>query len=211
MKRFFLVCGSTLLMILLIVVGVWNQTPTQAESIEVIPQPWNGARYALVNDQGQAFSFPRSAHGKITIVGFIYTHCPGICRTLTLRMQDIAHATQGDSSLQLLCVSFDPRRDTSKTLAEYRSAFGVTDQRWQFLTGAKNVIDSLCRVAEVLHTESYSTRLPSGEEQYFINHSDVVLLLDGHGNVRKRFDDASAVESEEYVKAIRALQKELIP
>lgn len=215
MKRLLFLLACTLLMGVFVLIGLAYQAPQGALSEQVRtqpdiqPHPWNGTQYLLVNDRGQSFLFPKSARGKFAVVGFIYTHCPGICRTLTMRLYDVTQMTQGDSSLMFLCVSFDPRRDTAQTLSAYRMAFGANDARWQFLSGTHGMIDSLCETAEVLHKESYSTRLQSGEEQYFINHSDVVLILDPDGNVKKRFDDASTVEPEEYVKAIRALQQEI--
>ncbi len=57
-----------------------------------------------------------------------------------------------DTSLyvQVVSITFDPRRDTTATLACYRSRFEVWNG-WPFMTGSPATIDSLVKMIEIRH------------------------------------------------------------
>ena len=68
-------------------------------------------------------------HGKNLLITFIYTHCPlaNYCPLITRNFAEIDRALKNDPRLyqktHMLCVSFDPVRDTPAVLRAYGAEF----------------------------------------------------------------------------------------
>ena len=80
-------------------------------------------------------------------------------------------------NVQFVAVTFDPERDTPGVLKNYAEAFDMNRPPFHFLTGNPDVIESFMDRVGVRKQISYTKELENGEELYFINHSDKILLL----------------------------------
>ena len=57
--------------------------------------------------------------GKVWVVDFFFTRCPGPCPVMSSRMAEISRALRKTKDVRLVSVSIDPTHDTPAVLAEY--------------------------------------------------------------------------------------------
>ena len=93
----------------------------------------------------------------------------------------------GSSGARLVSVSVDPGYDTPEVLAEYASSYGITDERWLFLTGTREQILKLVTEGFLLGLDDseHASEMSPAEP---ILHSDRFVLVDGKGVIRGFYD-----------------------
>ena len=131
---------------------------------------------ALVNQNGEAVRFPGDFEGRPVVVGFIYTHCPDICSLVTANVKAVGEGGPEDAAYVL--ITFDPERDTPEILQTYAAAFDMHAPDYQFLTGDPDEIRKVMERMTVRVSRSFESTTESGDEVYFLSHSDKILLLD---------------------------------
>lgn len=103
--------------------------------------------FALVDQAGRAKSSADVA-GRVLLVDFIYTACPGPCPIQTARQvalqRRIPPALRGERVF-FLSFSLDPARDDPPTLARYAAERGADLASWAFLTGSAEALADLAR------------------------------------------------------------------
>jgi len=174
--------------------------------------------YSLIAQDGSSFYFPSDARGKVAVVGFIYTNCSGVCQTITATMkrverQMLDRAEQRREgqlpSTMFALITFDPSRDKPSVLREFAALHGVdavdfSAGRWKALTGNTHVLEALMRSYGVETRFSFPQKNAQGKTTYFIDHTDLIVLLDQSGAVVKQYE-GSSVEPEKIIKDIEAL------
>ena len=75
--------------------------------------------FELTNQDGETVT-EATWRGKIIIVDFFFTTCPGICPRLSAAMADVQEKTEGWTDVQLYSISIDPRARYAQTLAQIR-------------------------------------------------------------------------------------------
>ena len=146
-----------------------------------------GNGYSLTDEQGRHVTFPQEYSGKTLLVSYIYTHCPNVCVMTTDRMQRIRERLKGRNDVMFVSITLDPRRDTVAVLRSYAEIRGIDTHQWHFLTGDQDVLDSLFGKVGVFYRRSFMERPKKGEDVYFLDHSDIVTLVDKSGTVRAEF------------------------
>jgi protein SCO1 len=117
-------------------------------------------------------------HGRVVLLYFGYTNCPDACpTTLTTLSQAIAQLGRSGAQTRVLFVTVDPKRDTTKVLKRYVSAFGP-----QF-TGLRGDSASLARLAR-RYRVAYSLEPPDSNGDYAVDHSSAVFIFDSQGRAR---------------------------
>lgn len=144
-------------------------------------------RYPFATEAGASVEFPNSFAGKILVVSYIYTHCPDICIVTTSNLDSLRRRIGKRADVLFLSVSIDPRRDTPDILREYADIHDIDTTHWHLLSGPEATTDSLLARIGFVHRKSYTTRAETGQEVYFINHSDFITVLDQHGQLRGKF------------------------
>jgi protein SCO1/2 len=138
--------------------------------------------FAMTDSQGRPFD-SSSLAGKVWVVDFIYTNCPGPCPRMTSQMHRLAQRERGDRDVELVSISVDPQHDTPQVLDEYAHHFGGPAPQWIFLTGSPQTVH---RVAfDAFHLGDIIGKM---------DHSTKFALVDKHGDVRgyySTFDDES--------------------
>lgn len=119
----------------------------------------------------------------------------------------ISLSTELPDSLQYIIISLDPRRDTPDRLQEFARSYNVTSPSWSFLTCRYATLDSLLEILDIYALQSPIEKLPDGTEYYFLNHSDVLFLMDRNGRIRARYR-ATTVQADEILKDLAVLRKE---
>jgi len=142
-----------------------------------IQDDFNDVQFELTDQNGNSIIFPDDLKGSPVVMGFIYTNCPDICSFITANLKNIYDEMENPDNVQFVAVTFDPERDTPSVLRKYAETFDMNRPPFQFLTGDPEVIDQFMDRMSVRKQTSYTRELENGEELYFINHSDKILLL----------------------------------
>ncbi len=127
--------------------------------------------------------------GKPHLIFFGYTHCPDVCHTTLFEMSEIMRALGPDAKVGGLFVTVDPERDTQDVLKDYLASF---DPRIMGLTGPRAQLEPMLRAYRI-----YAKRAPGKDEDYAVDHTTVVYLMDKNGrfvtsfNVNRKPEEAA--------------------
>ena len=102
------------------------------ESQGALPVLYKLPDFTYIEQQGVPFGKVNFI-GKLTIVDFIFTNCPGPCPYMSSKMAELYQAYSDTDKLQFVSISVDPNRDSLGVLQKYADRFGVKDKRWVFL------------------------------------------------------------------------------
>lgn len=132
-----------------------------------------GGPFRLTGTAGQPFSSERLA-GKPYALFFGFTHCPDVCPTTLARLVRLRSSLgKGDSSLAIILVTVDPERDTPQAMARYAELFRSPVIA---LTGSIAAIERIKKQFGV-----YSAKVPQEGDDYSIDHTASVFLIDRTG------------------------------
>ena len=135
--------------------------------------------FALIDQDGNPKSLD-DFRGKVLLMDFIFTNCPGPCPILTglhVDLQRRMPLALRDKT-QFLSISLDPVRDTPSALREYAKKRGADLANWSFLTGPPDDVDAVLK--------SYgigSSKAPNGQ----IEHVVATFLVDPNGQITHRY------------------------
>jgi protein SCO1 len=121
--------------------------------------------------------------GRVQIVDFIYTRCPGLCEGLgaQFRLMQRELQRQGEAvPVSLLSISFDLAGDTPERLAAYSQRHGADASVWRVTRPAdRKEADRLLRALGIVAIEDGTGG--------FV-HNSALHVIDQHGQVRGIFD-----------------------
>jgi protein SCO1/2 len=151
--------------------------------------------FELVDQSGAKLALA-DLRGKLVLLDFIFTSCPGPCPMLTSSHVTLQRLLPPElrARTRFVSISLDPVRDTPMALRAYAQERGADLTGWSFLTGDPEVI------AQVL--EAYgvgSMRRPDGQ----IDHLVATFLIDAEGRIAQRFIGLEH-EPEELLRALEA-------
>jgi protein SCO1/2 len=163
--------------------------------------------YQLINQDSANVTFPDVIKGHITVIGFIYTHCPDICPMTTNNMYltEKKLKEQGIDDVKFIEVSFDPERDTPSALREFADIRGISFKNWMLMTGDLSVVKDLIKRFDVMAVKTDEQRDENGEVSYSMMHTDRISLIDEKGVLRKNYK-GSTLNFEEIINDIKSLK-----
>ncbi len=129
----------------------------------------------LVNQFGDTVTL-NDVRGKVLLVNFFFTHCPTICPATTANLKKLQSAIENDSAMQMISISLDPKRDTTKRLFQFANQYGIKHDNWWM---CRLVNDDLQTVIEKEFKASFRNDSTQG-----IDHTTDVFLLDKNRIVR---------------------------
>lgn len=134
-----------------------------------------GGPFSLTAPDGTMVT-DKSFRGKWMLVFFGYTFCPVICPT-TLSEIAVALDVLGPAAerVQPVFITVDPERDTPAVMGQYT---GAIDRRIVGLTGSSEQIGA---VSEAYGTYSAMHRTGTASQDYVVDHSTYIYLMDPHG------------------------------
>lgn len=120
--------------------------------------------------------------GKLVLLYFGYTFCPGICPTTLVEVAQALQTLgpQEAEKIQLLMIAVDPERDTPHRLAEYLTHFNPT---FLGLTGTPEEIAKAAASYGVYYKKYEGPTANS----YLVDHTSMVIVVDEKGIVRLLF------------------------
>jgi protein SCO1/2 len=155
-------------------------------------------RYLLMDRAGQGGDVIDDFRGRFQLVSFGFVSCPDVCPTTLLEFKQVLELLGREAQrLQPIFITVDPERDTRAVLRDYTAAF---DPRILGLTGSPELIR---RAADSFRIQYEKVREPgAAPENYTMNHTAGMVLLDGQGRFVARF--TYAMPAAEIVQRIRA-------
>jgi protein SCO1/2 len=152
--------------------------PTHADSSPVTI----GGPFTLVAPDGTTVT-DQTYRGKWLLVYFGFTYCPSSCPTTLLEVASALEKLGADAAeVQPLFITVDPQRDTREVLEDYTRSF---DPRIVGLTGSPGQIAAIAKEYGVY----YGThRTGPGAEDYVLDHSTYLYLMDPRGQFARAFD-----------------------
>ena len=188
-RHLLIVLALALALVAGVFVALRSQTPATPVSAMLLPQPDPVPEFSLLDQQGN--SIDRSVFaGHWNLVFFGFTHCPDICPA-TLQVLAAARsklAEDGQAPLpRIVLVSVDPERDTPEIIGAYVDYFGPGNLG---ITGSLEEIDRLTSGLGI-----YYQKQPANGDNYVVDHSAAVLVIDPEGRFSALFSGPHKVES----------------
>jgi protein SCO1/2 len=160
------------------------------------PQARVGGPFQLTDQDGRQIS-DTDLRGKPFLVFFGFTHCPDICPTTLFDVSEVMRRLGPDADrTAALFISVDPERDTPEKLKDYLSNFDP------HLRGATGKADLVAKVAKEYRV--YYKKVPTTGDDYTMDHTAIVYLMDKNGNFVEPFNmrrtpEAAAEELRRYL------------
>lgn len=158
-------------------------------------QPWL-EEYTLVDRTGHDFHSKELA-GKVHVVSFFYSTCPGICLRMNSKKAEVAQEF-GPQGVKFVSISVDPDVDTPALLRDYADKLKADEQNWVFLTGS---LPYLRRVGAEVYTVAVDKQ----------THVERFLVFDKWGKPRGQFKWNKPVETTEMKLLLTKLLAETEP
>ena len=169
-------------------------TANESHDIPIIKKVPN---FNFINQNGETFS-DNHLKGKITVLDYFFTNCPGPSPIMTYNMKSLYDDFSNSEKVQFVSITVDPKNDNIEVLKNYAKINGITDERWQLLTSDLSNIKSLKREGFML----FADELPQG-------HAIKFILIDDNQNIRKYFDGTDEASLTILKKDITNLVREL--
>jgi len=159
--------------------------------------PGIGGPFTLIAADGRKVT-EKDLVGEPTLLFFGYTHCPDFCPTTLADMTAAFKAMGEEAKIRGIFVTLDPARDTPEVLRDYMMNF---DPRILGLTGTKEEVGAMAKAYRV-----YSRQVPGAKDDYTLDHTAIVYLLDRSGRFVNAFNlqrepEAAARELEAYTES----------
>lgn len=152
-------------------------TDPEAARAEFAPYP--APDFQLTDQDGRPFTLS-SLRGKVVLMDFIFTRCPGPCPMLSLKFSHLQRklGNRLGKDVMLVSVSIDPQYDTPEILKAYAQRYNADLSGWKFLTGTTR--DIITVAAE------YGADYQRGPEG-IVDHRLLTCVIDRDGMVVKEF------------------------
>ena len=161
-----------------------------------LPAIKTAADGVLLDSSGKAINLRDLTHGRITVLGFIYTRCaaPKGCPYATNVFDQLHSVSAKDKALtlnmRLVSVSFDPDHDTPQHLAEYSEWVRETKSGcdWRFVTAkSRTELDSILSG----YGQAVDKRSNPNDAQGPLYHILRVFLIDRDGRIRNIYSSGT--------------------
>lgn len=168
--------------------------------------------FTLTDQRGQVFN-EGSLKGSWTLFFFGFTHCPDICPLTLTELSQFYRDLERSGiypDTQVVMVSVDPQRDDADSLATYMSSFhpdfiGLNGDFEEISTLAKELyIAHSMPPGMAAHDDPHADHAAALEQDYVIDHSGNILLINSAGLYQGFFD--TAIQDDEISAAYKAIR-----
>jgi protein SCO1/2 len=159
---------------------------------DITLQTMQGKSYPLINDTG-----------KVRLLSFIYTRCPDICPTTTVKMVDLQNQLKQEklwgSQVEFVTITIDPENDSPQALRTYAERLQIDPTGWAVLRGDPGQTKEVTQALQF-----YSEKLDDG----LIAHSSVTYLVDQNNNIRGKYGMGNEFDGAQILADMKKLLKE---
>lgn len=144
----------------------------------VFDPPRMAPDFTLQGSNGASVSLSQY-RGKVVILEFGFTHCPGVCPvTLSNLARVFEKLGPASAEVQLVFVTVDPERDSTQRLREFLNFFNPS---FVGATGTEQQLEAVRQAYGVTATKAPSANKKLG---YEVHHSSSIYLIDRAGKLR---------------------------
>jgi len=172
-----------MLLFAVLLVACSRPEPPKLSQGTLLPSAKPVTDFQLTDHRGQPFTLKNLKHNW-TFAFFGYTHCPDVCPTSMAMLAQVQGNLEKQDGLdklpQVVFVSVDPERDTAALLSEFVPYFHA-----DFIGAsgdAQNTLN-LTRQLGILYGKTEG----SAADNYLVDHSAAIILLDPDGAFRAVF------------------------
>ncbi|MBC5838355.1 SCO family protein [Flavobacterium muglaense] len=158
--------------------------------------------FQLTDQEGKMFS-EESLKGKIAVVNFFFTTCPGICPKMANSMSLLQKDFLNDNAVLLVSHSVTPDQDSVAILAKYAKKNKVVYNKWKLLTGPKEEIYNLGRKFYFVEED-----LGENKESSIFLHTENFVLIDKNRMIRGIYNSLDPTSMASLNEDIKVLEKE---
>jgi len=191
-SKIFMLIGGVVV-VLAIIAGVIIQQAQQSQA--ALTTYGTVPEFTFVNQDGEDFG-SEQMEGKITVLDFFFTNCQGPCPLMSTEMKALYDQYSATDEIQFVSVSVDPARDSLAALQEYRSRYGVTDHRWNFLHAPIEEVRDL----------SVNGFMLGGD--FPMGHSTRFVLIDSQNRIRGYYNSLEDASMDVLQNHIRVLAQQ---
>lgn len=155
--------------------------------------------FALTTQDG-ALLKGKDLRGKIVVVDFFFTRCPGICPKMTSELTRLQDVFAEDKDVKIVSFSVDPEHDLPDTLKAYSQKHNAKLGQWTFVTGSKDSIYALAQRG------FFITAMEDRQRPLEFIHSDKLVLVDKNGWIRGYYNGTKKKEVDRLMDEIRVLE-----
>jgi protein SCO1/2 len=136
--------------------------------------------------------------GKPTILSMVYLSCSFLCPTVISEIQSLESKLDKETKdqVQIVLVSFDPKKDTPQTMRAYAKKRKLDSKHWIFLTN-----NNESKIRELAAALNFKYQKIEGGDY---THSFMIVLLNEDGVVMARVDGANQAHAP-LIEAIKKL------
>lgn len=176
--------GVIVFLSFLILGGQNLQNPIGSEPPASSGKALIGGAFELIDQNGQKFS-SEQLKGKKSLVFFGFTNCPSVCPT-TMAVLTTALEKVEAGKVQPVFISVDPERDTPEVLKKFLASFHPS---FIGLTGDEEQIERVKKAYKI-----YAKKAGEAAENYDVDHSALIYLMDENGEYLSHFNDSNSAE-----------------
>ena len=148
------------------------------KNVDITSSKAFGTNFGLIDVDGKLRTLA-DYQGKAVVMFFGYTHCPDVCPTTLIEMQEVMRLLGPQAAkVQVIFVTLDPERDTSEVLKLYVPAFNPS-----FIGLRPANEEALNRLTKEF--KIYYKRVPGlSPNTYTIDHTAGSYVFDPKGQLR---------------------------
>jgi protein SCO1/2 len=149
----------------------------QVEDLRILP-------FTLTTQDGATIT-DADLKGNVTIIDFMFTHCPLVCPMMTGTLADLADRLKG-TDVRFLSISVDPDHDTPERLREFAGRYNADFSRWTFARGDRDATWRMVReglMFAIGDDTDLTITLPDGSTMLNIRHPSHFVLVGRDGRV----------------------------
>ncbi|WKN42757.1 SCO family protein [Tunicatimonas pelagia] len=158
--------------------------------------------FRLINQEGETVT-EKDFEGKIFVVDFFFTICPGICPKMTANMMILQEEFIEDDEILLLSHSVIPEKDSVPVLKSYAEDKGILSHKWHLVTGTQREIYKLGRQDYFVEED---LGLSKGEDEFL--HTENFVLIDKDRHIRGIYNGLKKTSINQLIADIKTLKKE---
>lgn len=185
----FIVVDMIIIVALIVYFGMIRPQQQKTEKLSIdgtyLPVPTEIKDFQLTDNHGNNFS-KKNLMGKWTMMFFGFTNCGMVCPTTMDALNKMYQLLGKDLSAtqmpQIVLISVDPDRDTIERMNDYVISFNP------HFIGARAEINETIALEKQLHIVAAKLQVDGqGKNQYTINHSAEILLINPDAKVQAYF------------------------
>ena len=152
--------------------------------------------FKLVDNFGQSFT-EENISGKIWVADLIFTTCAGPCPIMSTEMKSVHKTYLENENIHMVTITVNPDYDSPEVLIEYGERYDADFDKWHFLTGKYENIQSLI-----------ADGFKMGDIEEIVFHSTRFALIDPNMNIRGYYMGTESKDVKKLMGDIKKLLKE---